>query len=411
MPPSPPFLTRALVRSSLPIASLSRHVHRSRVTFTHLDGTPGPLHQAPRHVLSSLWHVQGVLGCGGRRAPGDRWATTGAEEGEEDVVQSLQSAGEANTKRVKEGEGWSKVFECPTCGERFSKWKKLQFHLKTRQHIKRGSYPTWKLVVVMFRNEARAQPEVRGRPGPLTYYLCPLCAYSSRSWARMWEHVGRTGHISRHSYRTQKELQILLRQGPAVLLRPAGTVPFTITSEALAVMWECCKGTAHQDLCDTGCLKGRGRWLEIDMELHQRRLFAEDEYVMLAWVKQVKSGAKQGYFIVKRNRARVPGRGASPGYGCPHCGRAFDKFTRFLKHFKEEGCMSAMGRSSFMTLEEVQYRAMLVSPLSKRALVRQNSIDVAGWNPAWLEDLRPRVQKEQEKHEFVEDQPGFQFVV
>ena len=30
-----------------------------------------------------------------------------------------------------------------------------------------------------------------------------------------------------------------------------------------------------QDLCNTGCLKGRGRWLEIDMELHQRRLVRE----------------------------------------------------------------------------------------------------------------------------------------
>ena len=251
MPPWPPFLTRALVRSSLPIASLSRHVHRSRVTFTHLDGTPGPLHQAPRHVLSSLWHVQGVLGCSGRRATGDRWATTGAEEGKEKTVQVVMSTrtissggvgsaaaeessnkergeagdgaeagsrktgveavsttaspsaggkGESPRKEVegksetlsfslptedgkegssaeagksqavsspaelftespsaegfgddgaaekqtkitgrgpkpkkREGEHWSRIYECPTCGLRLARWKRMQHHLKTQK--------------------------------------------------------------------------------------------------------------------------------------------------------------------------------------------------------------------------------------------------------------------------------------
>ncbi|EKX39879.1 hypothetical protein GUITHDRAFT_143251 [Guillardia theta CCMP2712] len=230
MPPSPPFLTRALVRSSLPIASLSRHVHRSRVTFTHLDGTPGPLHQAPRHVLSSLWHVQGVLGCSGRRATGDRWATTGAgaEKGKETTVQVVMStktpsAGgvgsaaaeeSSNKERGEAGDGAEagagktgveavSTTASPSAGGKGESPRKEEKDRKSKTGASTANVPTSKSSPM---NSKRLNEDEWKK-----VFECPTCRARFPMWKKLSVHLKRRKHILRGVVKTWKEVKELLQ--------------------------------------------------------------------------------------------------------------------------------------------------------------------------------------------------------
>eukprot|EP00960_Hanusia_phi_P011130 326174-Hanusia_phi.AAC.1 len=118
-------LHRALIRPLLTSSSPSCRALRTHVPSALRYMKPWLEHQVRGSFL--WWRMQGVRGCSSGMTTGETPAPMSREEGGEVVAQVM------NSKRVKEGEGWSKVFECPTCGERFAKWKKLQHHLKTRQ--------------------------------------------------------------------------------------------------------------------------------------------------------------------------------------------------------------------------------------------------------------------------------------
>ena len=61
-------------------------------------------------------------------------------------------------------------------------------------------------------------------------YQCPVCSYACTKWSAMWAHVGRTGHITKESYRNMDHLRLLLRKE-----KPAGSLARAF---APGVRWE-----------------------------------------------------------------------------------------------------------------------------------------------------------------------------
>jgi len=67
--------------------------------------------------------------------------------GEDGAAQKqTKITGRGPKPKKREGEHWSRIYECPTCGLRLARWKRMQHHLKTQKHIRRLSYPTWEFV-------------------------------------------------------------------------------------------------------------------------------------------------------------------------------------------------------------------------------------------------------------------------
>jgi hypothetical protein len=125
-------------------------------------------------------------------------------------------------------------------------------HLKGQKHVRQGAYATKEQlrlllrlphrdaelpqsVVALLRNPVatrRAQGDIPDSPAPKTrwMYQCPVCAFACTKWSAMWEHVGRTGHIAKESYRNPNQLMLLLRKE-----KPPGSLALAFAD---GVRWE-----------------------------------------------------------------------------------------------------------------------------------------------------------------------------
>ncbi|KAJ1473687.1 hypothetical protein T484DRAFT_3319284 [Baffinella frigidus] len=142
----------------------------------------------------------------------------------------------------REHELWARAYACPTCDARFARWHKCLSHMKKQQHLKQNSYTTKEQLRLLLTLDTPNSPLREGSKKMLTNsvvldaiaarnapgageeheqggvkkpkqgikYECPLCNLLTGRWAKMWEHMGDTGHVARSSYRTQEHLRLLL---------------------------------------------------------------------------------------------------------------------------------------------------------------------------------------------------------
>ena len=140
----------------------------------------------------------------------------------------------SNLTDFQSAQTWSRVYGCPTCSMRFSGWHECLKHLKSNSHVRKGAYATKEQlrlllqlpdrdadvppsVIALLRNPEAAQRAQGQLPAPQPprtrwMYQCPVCLFACTKWPSMWAHVGRTGHITKESYRDAHQLRLLLRK-------------------------------------------------------------------------------------------------------------------------------------------------------------------------------------------------------
>lgn len=403
----------------------------------------------------------------------------------------------------REHELWARAYACPTCDARFARWHKCLSHMKKQQHLKQNSYTTKEQLRLLLTLDTPNSPLREGSKKMLTNsvvldaiaarnapgageeheqggvkkpkqgikYECPLCNLLTGRWAKMWEHMGDTGHVARSSYRTQEHLRLLLiRTTEPVyapgdfhreLLRPAAPTPppntrrappspsaaqpfsaaensqesnaehvhddgssraFDVTDmpnrgeyvrdQAVGVVWRCCKGPVAQE-CPVSCKDGHGEWFPIDEDTARMARFTEPIRKVMSKFEQVRHGPKNGVVIKKRQVVHFPQKGPRPGYACPGCGAAFDTWKRVLNHvrFTSLSPTPCLPSKDFKQTEELRLRSWLVSSEWKRMDTRRRGVDTFGWHSDWQADIRPALQQSGTRVAFDEQSSDFRFLV